>query len=42
VELPCPLAPGTYDYEVWIVGAGFGEADEPRPERKLPGQIVVE
>jgi hypothetical protein len=42
VELPCPLQPGTYDYEIWIMGTGVGTTDPGRPERKLPGKIVVE
>jgi hypothetical protein len=42
VELPCPLVPGSYDYEIWLIGAGLGQAyDGYRPERKLRGQIVV-
>lgn len=42
VELPCPPAPGTYDYEVWIMGRGFGETDELEPEQRLPARLVVE
>ncbi len=41
VALPCPLSPGVYDYEVWIMGTGFGETGA-GPERKLNGKIVVE
>jgi hypothetical protein len=40
VELPCPLKPGGYDYEIWVTGAGFG--DTGRPEQKLRGKIVVQ
>jgi len=42
VQLPCSLAPGSYDYEIAITGAGSGENDEADAERKLPGTIVVE
>ena len=42
VELPCPLEPGTYAYEIWIMGIGIGTTDPGRPERRLPGKIVVE
>jgi hypothetical protein len=42
VQLPCSLAPGSYDYEIAIMGAGLGETFESSPERKLPGTIVVE
>ena len=43
VQLPCPLAPGSYDYEIWLMGTGFGsEYDYGRPERALAGKIVVE
>jgi hypothetical protein len=42
VQLPCPLAPGSYDYEIAIMGAGLGQTGETSPERKLPGTIVVE
>jgi hypothetical protein len=43
VELPCALAPGTYDYEIWLMGAGFGtEFGAGEPERILRAKIVVE
>jgi len=42
VELPCPLQPGTYSYEIWILGIGLGATDPGVPERRLPGKIVVE
>jgi hypothetical protein len=43
VQLPCPLAPGSYDYEIWLVGAGLGEViDARRPEQILRAKIVVE
>ena len=43
VELPCPLAPGTYDYEIWLVSAGLGvEVDDVEPQQILRAKIVVE
>jgi hypothetical protein len=43
VELPCSLAPGSYDYEIWLLGVGFGtESDPDRPEQILRAKIVVE
>ncbi len=43
VELPCALAPGTYDYEIWVVGAGFGgQYDADGPQQILRAKIVVE
>lgn len=43
VQLPCALAPGSYDYEIWMFGAGFGkEFNDGRPQQILRGKIVVE
>jgi hypothetical protein len=43
VQLPCALAPGTYPYEIWLFGAGFGKGfDLDGPEKRLTGRIVVE
>ena len=43
VELPCPLAPGSYAYEIWLKGVGFGdEIDEGKPDLVLRARIVVE
>jgi hypothetical protein len=41
VRLPCPLASGTYPYEVWITGTGLG-ATVDTAGRKLGGTILVE
>ncbi len=41
VRLPCELAPGTYEYEIWIFGAGFGH-EVSAPQSKLSGKIVVQ
>jgi hypothetical protein len=38
VQLPCALAPGSYAYEVWLMGAGFGA----EPQQVLRATIVVE
>jgi len=43
VRLPCPLASGSYDYEIWLTGAGFGEAvDATKPQQVLRAKLVVE
>ena len=43
VQLPCALKPGSYDYEIWLMGAGFGgEWSGNEPERILRAKIVVE
>ena len=43
VQLPCALAPGSYDYEIWLMGAGFGgEWSGDEPQRILRAKIVVE
>jgi hypothetical protein len=42
VELPCPLAPGTYDYEIWLMGSGVGTEFNVKPEQILRAKIVVE
>jgi hypothetical protein len=42
VVLPCALRPGSYPYEVRIMGAGLGEADADELGRTLRGSIVVE
>ncbi len=44
LELPCPLRPGTYDYEIGLfsgpMAGGAGFMDD--PQLTMPGQIVVE
>ena len=42
VELPCAPRPGSYPYEIWLMGTGLGETVASRPELKLRGTIVVE
>jgi len=43
VRLPCSLAPGSYDYEIWITGSGLGEEFDPgAPQQILRAKIVVE
>lgn len=41
VSLPCALAPGRYDYEILLVGTGFGDEAPMRPT-VLRATIVVE
>jgi len=42
VRLPCSLAPGSYDYEIWLVGEGLGTgSDDATPEQVLRAKIVV-
>jgi hypothetical protein len=41
LSLPCPLAPGSYDYEIWLVGSGFEEVMG-QPKKVLRATIVVE
>jgi hypothetical protein len=42
VQLPCALASGSYDYEIWLVEAGFGDFGDRKPEQVLRANIVVE
>jgi hypothetical protein len=42
VQLPCPLAPGVYDYEIRLMNAGLAETGSASAKRKLDGKIVVE
>ncbi len=42
-KLPCSLAPGSYDYEVWLMGEGFGEEGmSADPQQILHAKIVVQ
>lgn len=42
-QLPCTLAPGTYDYQVWLMGNGFGfeGAESVKPQKALRATLVV-
>ena len=42
VTLPCPLKPGTYDYQIYLGGGGDGSLGIDNPEQTLPAKIVVE
>ena len=43
VALPCPLVPGSYDYEILIFGAGLGSGSTPAvPQNQLRGKLVVQ
>lgn len=44
LEIPCPLKPGEYDYEIWLfsagaMGGGFGGMAN--PESRMQGKIIV-
>jgi hypothetical protein len=42
-KLPCALAPGRYDYQVWLMGEGFGdEGIGSAPQKVLHGTIVAQ
>ncbi len=42
-QLPCALAPGSYDYEVWLMGEGFGvENADVTPQQILRAKLVVQ
>jgi hypothetical protein len=44
-KLPCALAPGSYDYEIWLMGQGFGDEAAPGrsvgPQKVLRGTLIV-
>lgn len=44
LQLPCPLKPGEYEYEVWLyserTGGGLGQMGNPRS--RMQGKIIVE
>jgi hypothetical protein len=42
VSLPCPLKPGTYDYQIYLGGGGMGGIGIDDPQITLPAKIVVE
>jgi len=42
VKLPCPLKPGTYPYQIVLVGAAEDEISMEDPERTLQAVIIVE
>ncbi len=44
VRLPCPLKPGSYDYEIHLFQGGMGDmgAGMGNPVHQLPAKIVVE
>jgi len=41
VQLPCALAPGSYDYEIWLLGTELGYEGQ-KPQQVLRAKIVVE
>ena len=43
VALPCPLVPGSYDYEILIYGSGLGSGVSPGlVQNRLQGKLVVQ
>jgi hypothetical protein len=43
LQIPCPLKPGEYDYEVWLFSnppGGFGGMEN--PQSQLSGKIIVQ
>jgi hypothetical protein len=45
LEIPCPLKPGEYEYEIWLfsggdMGGGFAGMDD--PQSRMQGKIIVE
>lgn len=42
LDLPCPLKPGTYDYQIFLQGAGGLGQGLQNPEVTMKGSIIVE
>lgn len=44
LQIPCPLKPGEYEYELWLFGGagGGGFADLDNPQSRMQGKIIVE
>jgi hypothetical protein len=43
LELPCPLKPGEYIYEVWLFATDVDDpAAEEEPQSRMQGKIIVE
>ena len=43
LEIPCPLKPGEYEYEVWLFSGSMGDPapDMGDPQSRMQGKIVV-
>lgn len=42
LELPCPLKPGEYEYEIWLFSDGMGgPGSMDNPQSRLQGKIIV-
>ena len=42
LEVPCPLKPGEYEYEIWLFSSGMGgPAGMDNPQSRMQGKIVV-
>jgi len=43
LEIPCPLKPGAYEYEIWLFSPGIGGiGDMDEPQSRMQGKIIVE
>ncbi len=43
LEIPCPLKPGEYEYEIWLFSGGMGDpAAMDDPQSRMQGKIVVQ
>ena len=43
LEIPCPLKPGEYEYEIWLFSSGMGgPAGMDDPQSRMQGKIIVE
>ncbi len=42
LQIPCPLKPGEYEYEIWLFSGGMGDpAAMEDPQSRMQGKIVV-
>jgi hypothetical protein len=43
LEIPCPLEPGEYEYEIWLFSGSMGDsAAMDDPQSRMQGKIVVQ
>jgi hypothetical protein len=43
LELPCPLKPGEYEYEIWLFSGSMGDpAALDDPQSRMQGKILVQ
>jgi hypothetical protein len=42
LEVPCPLKPGEYEYEIWLFSSAMGgPAGMDNPQSRMQGKIIV-